>query len=244
MNIHIARNGQKIGTFDLDKLKKMASENQILKTDHAFLSVNNEWKCISEIKELNDVLFPDKSFDDIPPPPPPAPPSTTQFPSSSNQAQQIQQPEKVSKTKQIISVVILIALAGWFLSFLVSDKTIKSEVASLNQNKEWNEKINGGIENLKVKIDKDKGAVKIDFDYDSGKEIVYKNIPRSFLVRLFDKNGKYITHFTTKERFVENDAEYPYKVYRISPSNNHLEYQIPTRDAEFVEMAEFGFDIN
>lgn len=72
MQIHIARKGVTLGSFDLDALKAKAALGEIELTDHAYIDTIGSWKLISEVPELHDALFPQTAdSEQIPPPPPP-----------------------------------------------------------------------------------------------------------------------------------------------------------------------------
>jgi hypothetical protein len=82
------------------------------------------------------------------------------------------------------------------------------------------------------------------------------------LVRLFDKNGQYLTHFTTKDAFCPVDDPrrvtppeaagmcrvlesfkgiYGFDAIQISEGVNRLAYPVNARDLAFAEMVEVGF---
>jgi len=70
MQIHIARNGVTLGSFDLDALKAKATLGEIKLTDHAYIDTIGSWKLISDVPELLE-LFPQVVEKPTPPPPPP-----------------------------------------------------------------------------------------------------------------------------------------------------------------------------
>lgn len=82
------------------------------------------------------------------------------------------------------------------------------------------------------------------------------------LVRLFDQNGQYLTHFKTKDAFCPNDDPrrvippeaaglcrvlesfkgiYGFDAIQISEGLNRLAYPVNTRDLAYAEMVEVGF---
>jgi len=74
-----------------------------------------------------------------------------------------------------------------------------------------------------------------------------------FLVRLFDRNGQYLTHFETSERFTPLEKAFEYRQQLRNESSrrpqpvllrqkgNRFVYQVNTRDLEHAENVEFGF---
>lgn len=63
--------------------------------------------------------------------------------------------------------------------------------------------LNAGIKNLKVTKNVGKGIITISFEWRSKDAGYYYFNGRGLLVRLFDGNGQYLTHFTTEETFVD-----------------------------------------
>jgi hypothetical protein len=77
-----------------------------------------------------------------------------------------------------------------------------------------------------------------------------------FMVRLFDENGQYITHFRTGENFA---TPVTYRSFRdrvahggliggdintikeLKAEHNVLQYRVSRRDADYIQKAEFGF---
>ena len=255
MQIHIARKGVTLGTFDLDELKAKAALAEIELTDHAYLDTIGSWKLISEVPELHEALFPQaEDSESIPPPPPPIPDPSDSIGDTKETAipatkSGIDFP--LEEWKRFLSNKVvqfgLVGLVGLALlvvgySFLGSGHHLDVNVLTVGQNVEWNQKLNGAIHNARASVDRGDGKVTITFDYDTQMDVEYRGIPRQFLVRFFDKSGNYLTRFTTEERFVEIAADFPYNVHRLKPSGNKLEYIINTRDAAFAESVEFGFN--
>jgi len=91
---------------------------------------------------------------------------------------------------------------------------------------------NAGITNLHAQKDLNKGIVTIQFDFES------PGCPGCrFLVRLFDKNGNYLTHITSEQHFelfgwrhVMDSAKKPVS----------LSYPVNLRDLKEVTKMEFG----
>ena len=91
---------------------------------------------------------------------------------------------------------------------------------------------NTGITNLHAQKDLNKGIVTIQFDFES------PGCPGCrFLVRLFDKNGNYLTHITSEQHFelfgwqhVMDSAKKPVS----------LSYPVNLRDLKEVTKMEFG----
>jgi hypothetical protein len=94
--------------------------------------------------------------------------------------------------------------------------------------------INSGIRDLAIYKDVDKGTVIIAFDWDQSKAGYPHIVGKAFLVRLFDKNGQYLTHFTT-EPLLE-------LMGRDELTKKHFEftYEVNLRDLEVAQQAEFG----
>lgn len=94
---------------------------------------------------------------------------------------------------------------------------------------------NEKLSSLKITKDMDAGSITIRFDMDEN----FTCPSCQFMVRLFDRNGNYLTHLTS-EPF--------YQLFRSSenasgwqvPSEPVLEYAVNLRDLKEAEMAEFG----
>lgn len=98
---------------------------------------------------------------------------------------------------------------------------------------------NKRIKKPQTYINRDNGILTIMFDFspDSNDS---KNPPlMRFQVRLFDKNGQYLTSFRTKEIFTSTDDKF-LNTTKLFSQGNVLQYPINTRDASFVAMVEFG----
>ena len=80
------------------------------------------------------------------------------------------------------------------------------------------------------------------------------------LVRMFDRNGEYLSHFSTNEAFVVKESVLQmylapwerltkagvsggvvHKPVLLQEKGNRLEYMVNTRDMEHVEKVEIGF---
>jgi hypothetical protein len=122
------------------------------------------------------------------------------------------------------------------------------------------EKLNAEIKNLTVTIDRNSGELKIRFDYPSGLWVKKVDFPISLLIRIFDKNGSYITRFTTKEEFLPEKRIAGIKKWKegrdpatlpalvlgdgavpLKPKDNLFIYKINMKDAEFANIVEVGF---
>jgi hypothetical protein len=82
----------------------------------------------------------------------------------------------------------------------------------------------------------------ITFDVDTEKWGGYP-APVPLLVRLFDRNGQYLTHFMTRETFsplalVVTGCGEP--AVKLKAKGNRFEYTVNTRDMRDAEMAEIG----
>jgi predicted nucleic acid-binding Zn-ribbon protein len=108
------------------------------------------------------------------------------------------------------------------------------------------------IQNLRISINRNTGLLTIIFDcgFNGGRSSLTR-----ILVRLFDANGQYITHFVTKEWFMApnclwfdyspNGCQWEAQVnsFILIPLKQHsnvLQYRINLRDAAYVQNAEFG----
>ena len=120
----------------------------------------------------------------------------------------------------------------------------------------WSKKItrlyDATILNMKSYINRDTGALTFIFDYDEKKSQHATIHTRKFLIRVFDENGQYLTHFTTSEEYM------PFQAIlngfgRAVAGNNHfkkllsngnvLSYSINKRDANYASFIEFGTDL-
>ena len=94
-----------------------------------------------------------------------------------------------------------------------------------------------------VKCVATEGQVVIEFDVDAAR---WGRTPGGckMLVRLFDRNGQYLTHFITAERFVayEDDRNFGWAGQKLLvPKGNRLVYDVNVRDLRDVNIAEIGF---
>ena len=101
------------------------------------------------------------------------------------------------------------------------------------------------IQDLRMFINRKNGSLTITFGcrFNNG-----TNAPARMLVRLFDGNGKYLTHFVTAEYLaaprwmgVLGKSRYQGpKFIELKQDSNVLQYSVNLRDAAYVQMAEFG----
>jgi hypothetical protein len=104
------------------------------------------------------------------------------------------------------------------------------------------------IQNLSMFINRKNGTLTIGFgcQFNGGPTSLAR-----MMVRLFDVNGEYLTHFITKEYFAAPGCLYrssdPDSCWRqgvtpvsLKPESNLLQYTVNVRDAAFVQQAEFG----
>jgi ABC-type uncharacterized transport system substrate-binding protein len=105
---------------------------------------------------------------------------------------------------------------------------------------------NASITNCHTFINRKNGTLTIMFDYDFQKP---QRLPlMRFLVRMFDQNGQYLTHFTTEERYavtneyanLEQQSGGRIKVIKLQANKNILQYPVNMRDASFIAATEFG----
>lgn len=114
---------------------------------------------------------------------------------------------------------------------------------------EYEQGIGFKITNPQMFVKRSTGVVTIVFDcqfYGPNKYQDGHGVPIPFMVRLFDENGQYITHFTTEERFA-SPATYSQfkglgmKSNKLTAEHNVVQYRISRRDAEYTQRGEFGF---
>jgi len=117
--------------------------------------------------------------------------------------------------------------------------------------REYEQGIGFKITNPQMFVKRSTGIVTIVFDcqfYGKNKDSDH-GVPVPFIVRLFDENGQYITRFTTEERFASPEtyrklgtmvaAGVPFT--KLKAEHNVLQYRISRRDAEYIQVGEFGF---
>ena len=110
-------------------------------------------------------------------------------------------------------------------------------------------KFNPTIQSPRAFINRKEGILTIVFDYHD-----IPDIPIIFplLVRQFDKNGEYLQHFETKERFAgpkqyDQRTEMAAKLLhlqRLKEQANILMYQVNMRDSAYIEAIEIGWNPN
>jgi hypothetical protein len=114
---------------------------------------------------------------------------------------------------------------------------------------EYEQGIGFKITNPQMFVKRSTGVVTIVFDsqfYGPNKYQDGHGAPVPFMVRLFDENGQYITHFTTEERFASPATYSKFKslgmtLNKLKAEHNIFQYRISRRDAEFIQRGEFGF---
>ena len=136
----------------------------------------------------------------------------------------------------------LLALALTCTVLVGCKSNIDAKVYTVGQDQYFKHDFNDPISNLKMKIDRSEGRIFICFDFDSTRA----TIPalRRFLIRVFDKNGAYLTHFKTAEYFRLDDTRWMFPTIKLQKHDNCINYPISVRDAAFVEKAEFGMVAN
>jgi len=114
---------------------------------------------------------------------------------------------------------------------------------------EYEQGVGFKITNPQMFVKRSTGAVTIVFDSQFYGPTKYQDghgVPVPFMVRLFDENGQYITHFTTEERFA-SPATYPkfkglgMTLNKLKAEHNIFQYRVSRRDAEYIQRGEFGF---
>lgn len=111
-----------------------------------------------------------------------------------------------------------------------------------------NNKANTGINNLKVYATDSNITIAFDCDSSNFPPIAFAT---SLLVRIFDSNGQYLTHFTTKEKFTPFRKMQEMFATRneilgetlnlLSEKGNKLTYTINKRDLRDAAAVEVGF---
>jgi hypothetical protein len=120
--------------------------------------------------------------------------------------------------------------------------------------KMYEQNIGFKITNPQMFVKRSNGTLTIVFDcqfHDVNKTPDH-GVPIPFIIRLFDKNGQYITNFTTEERFASPQTyaffsaagafrRYPSKFLKLKAEHNVFQYTINRRDVEYIQRGEFGF---
>jgi multidrug efflux pump subunit AcrA (membrane-fusion protein) len=101
------------------------------------------------------------------------------------------------------------------------------------------------IKNLKMFIKRSTGTLTIIFDcHFLGQKHGFSD--ELFMIRLFDENGEYLTHFGTSDVFALPNTEDPKgrTFLRLKAENNILQYRVSRRFADYTKAAEFGLLID
>ena len=130
---------------------------------------------------------------------------------------------------------------------------LKVGIGTVNQQNNQNYRVmNKGFKNVIASKDTKKGHVIIRFGYDHGQGgtqqwMVHNGnvaVPMNILIRVFDKNGKYLTHVVTKERFVPqgfmNEGLRRKRAVPLLPKGNTLRYAVNQRDLDYTKSVEVG----
>ena len=170
----------------------------------------------------------------------------------------------VSITKTNDGELIKIIKRRWAFSDEISLTTVKGRAMKTNVNTVNYErkaslvkKYNARISSLKCTATED--SLVIDFDFLDAE----LNPPDIFplLVRIFDKNGQHLTHFTTAERYTPSPDSFmqfdavrkrfqsqrafgeadKYKTMLLKPKANRLIYSVNIRDLKEASVVEVGF---
>jgi hypothetical protein len=170
----------------------------------------------------------------------------------------------VSITKTDNGELIKIIKRRWAFSDEISLTTVKGRAMKTNVNTVNYErkaslvkKYNARISSLKCTATED--SLVIDFDFLDAE----LNPPDIFplLVRIFDKNGQHLTHFTTAERYTPSPDSFmqfdavrkrfqsqrafgeadKYKTMLLKPKANRLIYSVNIRDLKEASVVEVGF---
>lgn len=100
-----------------------------------------------------------------------------------------------------------------------------------------------------------KGALVLEFDInpiERGRDdLPFLGYPARLLVRVFDENGQYLTHFVTTEYFCTDEkmvawgkryaTDQQYVPVLLEPTANRLVYQLNQRDLDYAAKVEVGF---
>jgi multidrug efflux pump subunit AcrA (membrane-fusion protein) len=101
------------------------------------------------------------------------------------------------------------------------------------------------IKNLKMFIRRSTGTLTIIFDcHFLGQKRGFSD--ELFMIRLFDENGEYLTHFSTSDVFALPNTKDPKgrPFLRLKAENNVLQYRVSRRFADYTQRAEFGLLID
>jgi hypothetical protein len=119
--IHVARDGKRIGSFEVNTLRSMALAGELTQNDHVYYPKTQEWKLISDVPELSNTLFGDGNSL-LPPPPIVTPGIYTggAIESEIDAAQQVEsmrESSHASDDSPLLWNPMAAAVVGFFLSF-------------------------------------------------------------------------------------------------------------------------------
>jgi hypothetical protein len=100
------------------------------------------------------------------------------------------------------------------------------------------------IQHLKMFMNRKSGTLTILFGCQF---IGSSSMPTKMMVRLFDGNGEYLTHFVTEEFFIPPSFHLPESSVsplsggiHLQPESNIVQYTVNLRDTAYVQSGEFG----
>ena len=104
------------------------------------------------------------------------------------------------------------------------------------------------ITNPQMFVKRSTGTLRIVFDCEFYSKNKGLDLSEPLFIRLFDENGKNITHFTTKEKFVSPETYAHFAALSLSTADfmkvkaehNVFQYTINRRDADYIQKGEFG----
>jgi hypothetical protein len=110
----------------------------------------------------------------------------------------------------------------------------------------WNKQFNDALRNVKCSKDIDRGVLTVAFDFRKELWKTVINGHHHLLIRLFDKNGSYLTHFICEEqlwKFARAKA-YTKNLYGkdviLKETGNRFQYEVAIRDLRDASIVEIG----
>ena len=110
-----------------------------------------------------------------------------------------------------------------------------------------NKEFNDALRNVKCSKDLDRGVLTIAFDFRKKLWRGTMNRPQHLLVRLFDKNGSYLTHFICEEQLwpfqvASNMADRLGPPIIVKETGNRFQYEVAIRDLRDASIVEIGMN--
>jgi hypothetical protein len=103
--------------------------------------------------------------------------------------------------------------------------------------------LNKSLTDITAFINENADLVTFSFGYKQG--WLPNNQPFPLLIRLFDRNGSYLHHFTTRELYNSTTPVSQFKgqidYVALKKNGNRFSYAVPADKAPFIEIIEVGF---